>query len=62
MLKDIYAASQAGFKTILFAGDKRSLRLRKEKKEVHNLQADYVIDNLLQILEIAGVGMCCCNK
>jgi len=62
MLKDIYAANQAGFKTILFAGDKRSLRLRKEKKEVQGIQPDYIIGNLLQVLEISGLGMCCCNK
>lgn len=61
MLKDIYAASQVGFKTVLFAGDQRSLRLRGDKKEVQGLKPDYIIDNLLQLLEITGLGLCSCS-
>lgn len=52
MLKDVYTANKAGFKTILFAGDKRSLRMRHNKPEVAGLKADYVITDLRQILEI----------
>jgi putative hydrolase of the HAD superfamily len=52
MYKDIYPAKKAGMKTILFAGDKRSLRLRDNKKEVKNIQPDHIITDLSQIQEI----------
>ena len=52
MLKDIWAANKAGFKTALFAGDKRSLRMRKDDNRTVNLQPDYIIDNLEQVLNI----------
>ncbi len=52
MLKDVYAASQAGFKTVLFAGDKRSLRLRETDNRCANLHPDFVITALPQLLEI----------
>jgi len=52
MLKDIYPAKQIGFKTVLFAGDKRSLRLREDDKRVRQKKPDYVIEQLDQILEI----------
>lgn len=54
MLNDIYSASNEGLKTILFAGDKRSLRMRAGDKRVENLRADHIIDNLWQVLEILG--------
>lgn len=52
MFRDVYPAIQAGFKTALFAGDERSLRLRTDKKEVNKLYPDYIITDLLQILKI----------
>lgn len=52
MFRDIYPAAQAGFKTALFAGDERSLRLRTDKKEVNKLYPDFIITDLLQILKI----------
>ncbi len=52
MLKDIWAASKAGFKTVLFAGDKRSLRMRKDDNRTIKLKPDYIIDNLEQVLKI----------
>jgi putative hydrolase of the HAD superfamily len=52
MLKDVYTAHCNGFKTILFAGDKRSLRWRENSKEVNGLQPDYVVTKLAQIKEI----------
>lgn len=52
MYKDVYPANKTGFKTALFAGDQRSLRLRKEKEEVQGLAPDYIITSLEQILEI----------
>ncbi len=52
MYRDIYPAAQAGFKTALFAGDERSLRLRTDKIEVNKLYPDFIITDLLQILNI----------
>lgn len=52
MYKDIYPAHQAGMKTILFAGDQRSLRLRKEKPEVDGLVPDVIITELKQLKEV----------
>lgn len=54
MLKDIYTSSKAGFKTVLFAGDKRSLRFRSDDNRVGNLKPDHVITNLNQLLNIVG--------
>jgi putative hydrolase of the HAD superfamily len=39
-----------GFKTALFAGDARSLRLRENQPKCQNLFADIVITDLLQLL------------
>ena len=52
MLNDIYPAAAVGFKTVLFAGDKRSLRLREGHPLVKGLKADYVITDLEQLREI----------
>lgn len=52
MLKDIYASGQTGYKTVLFAGDKRSLRMREDDIRTKSLKPDYIIDNLTQILNI----------
>jgi putative hydrolase of the HAD superfamily len=51
MLNDIYPAKLVGFKTALFAGDARSLRLRKNHPKCQNLSADIVITDLIQILD-----------
>jgi putative hydrolase of the HAD superfamily len=51
MLNDIYPAKKAGFQTALFAGDARSLRLRKDDSECKDLSADLVITDLVQILD-----------
>ena len=52
MLNDVWTASECGMKTILFAGDKRSLRLREDKQQVKNCKPDCIITNLNQIREI----------
>ncbi len=52
MLKDIYASNQTGFKTVLFVGDKRSLRMRKDDIRTKSLRPDYIIDHLEQITNI----------
>jgi putative hydrolase of the HAD superfamily len=51
MLNDIFPAKKTGFKTALFAGDARSLRLREDDPECRNLSADIVITDLVQLLE-----------
>jgi putative hydrolase of the HAD superfamily len=55
MFRDIYPAFTAGFKTALFAGDKRSLRLRSENPAMNELNPDYVITDLRQIFNIIGL-------
>jgi putative hydrolase of the HAD superfamily len=51
MLNDIYPAKQTGFKTALFAGDERSLRLRENDPKCKDLSADLVITDLIQLLD-----------
>lgn len=52
MLNDIYPAFRTGFQTVLFAGDTRSLRLRKDRAECRNLRADAVITELSQLADM----------
>ncbi|MBT8042703.1 MAG: HAD hydrolase-like protein, partial [Pontiella sp.] len=52
MLNDIYTARQAGCKTVLFAGDKRSLRLRENDPRCIGLKPDATITELSQLVEI----------
>ena len=49
MLKDIWPAAGLGCKTALFAGDRRSLRLRQDDERCQGLQPDLVIDHLSQL-------------
>ncbi len=51
MLKDIYPANKTGFKTALFAGDLRSLRLREDDPKCKNLSADIVLTDLTQLFD-----------
>jgi putative hydrolase of the HAD superfamily len=55
MLNDICPAKMCGFKTVLFAGDRRSLRLRKDDSRCENISADIVITDLIQLLDHIGV-------
>jgi putative hydrolase of the HAD superfamily len=50
MLNDIYPAQQTGFQTALFAGDKRSLRLRTEDPRCRDLKPDLVVTDLGQLM------------
>jgi len=52
MYRDIYPAFVAGFKTALFAGDTKSLRLRQEKPELKKIVPDFIITDLMQLLSI----------
>lgn len=51
MLKDIYPAIEAGMKTALFAGDKRSLKWRKDHEACLSIYPDIVITELSQLKE-----------
>ncbi len=52
MFRDIFPARAAGFKTALFAGDTKSLKMRQEKPELRKLTPDYIVTDLHQILNI----------
>lgn len=52
MLKDIMPSSMCGFKTALFAGDKRSLRLREDKDLLKKFKPDFIVTELKQIKKI----------
>ena len=51
MLNDVAAAKKGGFRTALFAGDARSLKLREGHPEVEGIVPDAVVTELLQIFE-----------
>ncbi|MEX0894503.1 MAG: HAD family hydrolase [Balneolaceae bacterium] len=51
MLKDIYPASTVGMQTALFAGDKRSLKWRRDDERCRTLTPDLVITELTQLTE-----------
>jgi putative hydrolase of the HAD superfamily len=51
MRNDILPAATLGMKTALFAGDKRSLRLRKEDPSVGELKPDLILTHLAQLGE-----------
>lgn len=52
ILKDVYTASKAGLRTVLFAGDERSLRLREDDNRVRGLFPDFIINDLTQLKDI----------
>jgi putative hydrolase of the HAD superfamily len=52
MFRDVYPAHNAGYKTVLFAGDNRSLRLREEQPELSHITPDHIITDLSQLLKI----------
>jgi len=52
MLNDIYCASRAGCKTVLFAGDRRSLRLRESDERCMDINPDAIITSLDQLSDL----------
>jgi len=56
MLNDISCAASHGLKTVLFAGDQRSLRLRENDPRVQ-VSADYIITDLMQLKQILQDGV-----
>jgi putative hydrolase of the HAD superfamily len=51
MRNDILPASSLGWQTALFAGDRRSLRLRRDRAECRGVRPDLVITDLRQLRE-----------
>jgi putative hydrolase of the HAD superfamily len=51
MLNDIVPASQVGFRTVLFAGDSRSLRWRADDPRIGSIKPDAIMTNLSQLTE-----------
>lgn len=51
MLNDIFPAKQMEFQTALFAGDARSLRLRKDDPRCRDLRADLILTDLAQLID-----------
>ena len=51
MRNDIWPAAKTGFQTALFAGDRRSLRLREDDPECKSVSPDLVITDLMQLLK-----------
>ena len=54
MRNDIAPAHAAGFQTILFAGDKRSLRMRKRTPQCADINPNLVITHLNQLTRCLG--------
>jgi putative hydrolase of the HAD superfamily len=52
MLNDIRPAASVGFRTALFAGDRRSLRRREADERCHGLFPDLIVTDLRQLLTI----------
>jgi putative hydrolase of the HAD superfamily len=50
MLNDIMPANSVGFRTALFAGDARSLRLREDEPSVRGSTPDLVVTDLLDLV------------
>lgn len=49
MLNDVAPAQRVGFRTALFAGDARSLRLRADDPRVEGIRPDLVVGRLLDL-------------
>jgi len=51
MLNDVAAAASVGFRTVLFAGDGRSLRRRRDDPRVAGVRPDVTVTDLRQLVE-----------
>lgn len=56
MLNDMFTASEAGCRTALFAGDRRSLRRRVDDPRCAELEPDLVVQELNDLLPCLGVA------
>ena len=55
MRNDIWPAQNAGFRTALFAGDQRSLRLREDAEDLEGIRPDAILTELRQIPILLGL-------
>ncbi len=55
MGNDILPAASVGLQTVLFAGDARSLRLRRDRSDCRNLEPDAVVTHLDQLPTLMGL-------
>jgi len=55
LLKDCTPAAKVGFRTALFAGDSRSLRLREDDPRVAGVTPDLVLTDLFDVLHALGI-------
>jgi len=55
MRNDILPARKAGFRTALFAGDQRSLRLRRDDPRCTDLEPDLVVTDLIQVSKLIAI-------
>jgi len=55
MRNDIRPARITGFQTALFAGDQRSLRLRRNDPHCADLEPDLIITDLMQLAELIDI-------
>lgn len=55
MLNDVAPAQATGFRTALFAGDRRSLRKREDDRRVAGVSPDAVLTDLFQLLPVLGI-------
>jgi putative hydrolase of the HAD superfamily len=56
MLNDMWAATEHGMRACLFAGDKRSVRLRENHEVVRRVRPDVVVTSLGTIPRLIGIG------
>lgn len=52
MLNDILTAHRAGLRTALFAGDRRSLRMREQDPRCREIRPDCIVTDLAQLTEL----------
>lgn len=51
LLNDVLPAKRVGFRTALFAGDARSLRLRKDDPRVQDVAPDLIVTDLVSLVD-----------
>jgi putative hydrolase of the HAD superfamily len=56
MKNDVLAASKTGLRTCLFAGDRRSLRLRTDDPEAAGIRPDAVVTTLGELPTVLSIG------
>ena len=52
---DVAPAKAVGFRTVLFAGDRRSLRLRQDDAELQDVRPDATITEIKQLMTVLGI-------